>query len=140
MSRRQMVLLTIVGLLIIANVVLFYWSDVPAAAPQPPSPTDDQLALFQAKADQACLCVRQQGAAKHDDCWKNYRQAVEPFRPNSIGTTCAFEANYWDFFAPFDEHGFSDKSVTLQRAQNACTAEEEAKPTKAAPADQRTCG
>lgn len=134
-----MLLLTVVSLLIIANIGLVYWRDDPAQSAQPLSPTDQQLALFQAKADQACLCVRQRGSAKQADCWKDYQQTIEPFGPNRIGTTCAFEANYWDYFPPFDENGFSDKSVTLQRAHNACTAAEEAKLTKATPVDRRSC-
>lgn len=141
MSRRRTVLLIIVGSLVVANVGLLYWRDTSAQQPQqPPSPTDVQLAVFQAKADQACRCVRKGGDGSYEGCWKGYRKAVAPFKPNGIGTLCAFEANYWDYFAPFDENGFSEKSVTISRAYGACTAEEEAKLTKGAPADEQTCG
>jgi hypothetical protein len=89
-----------------------------------PVPTAAQLAAFQGKADNACLCVRRRGHAAYEPCWADYKRSVAPFKPSSISTACAFEANSWDFFAP-DEHGVSDMSVTLQRAHDACSAHEE---------------
>lgn len=81
------------------------------------SPSDQQVAVFQAEADKACLCTRRAGAAAHDRCWASYERAVAQFMPERMGTMC-IGANYWDFFA-------GDRSVTLQRAGEACTPHEE---------------
>lgn len=82
-----------------------------------PSPSDQQVAVFQAEADKACLCTRRAGATGKDRCWANYERAVAQFKPERMGTMC-IGANYWDFFA-------GDRSVTLQRAGEACTRDEE---------------
>lgn len=118
MTSRRKILIALAVLLGAANVALFISSQAPSAKPAAiTSLTDQQLKVFQAEADKACLCTRRAGAAAHDRCWANYERLVAPLRPERLGTMC-IGANYWDFFP-------GDKSVTLQRAGDACTEKEE---------------
>ena len=89
-------------------------------------PTDQDMAIFQRKADLACQCVRQIGQKGSKSCWEDYRSTVAPFQPNGLATTCTNEsATEWDYFPPFDDHGLSNRVVTIQRAYGACSASEE---------------
>lgn len=118
MATRRTILISLLIVLGVANVALFASSRSATMKPAAVSvPSSKQVALFQIKADKACLCTRRAGAAAHDRCWANYERSVAPFKPERLGTMC-IGANHWDFFA-------GDRSVTLQRAGDACTEKEE---------------
>jgi hypothetical protein len=117
--------------------------DQPTAAkeaPTPAIPTVAQLERFQSVADNACLCERRAGGDRNAACWSEYDRAVARYKPDRMATTCAFENNESDYFAPFDQHGFSENAVTIRHPPFACTWEEEQARAKAKDSEAVGCG
>jgi hypothetical protein len=119
MAPRRTILIAAVIALGVANVAIYASFGAESMKPKQQSrvPSDKQISLFQIEADKACLCTRRAGTAAHDRCWATYERSVAQAKPERLGTMC-MGAHYWDFFA-------GERSVTLQRAGDACTENEE---------------
>jgi hypothetical protein len=80
-----------------------------------PGPSDNQIALYQAEADRACVCTDRSGPKAEARCWARYRAMTKPFRPEQLTAACMFRTTVVDMFP-------GGKSVSL----NQCTADREA--------------
>ena len=88
-------------------------------------PTADERIALQAEADAACACSRNRGdAPQSGSCWADFERRLARFEYSTQSMACMEESTTSVCFGSFEEPGYFESCVLLQRPYGACSAEE----------------